>query len=360
MIGALAAVLAAAGAHTALKAEASRHLAATSASSNDPWSVEARHDALRRAVVWRAPLIPIERADLAGDGDPLPDPLSCRFQVDGVRGTAPKFDCTLDSGEHLKIKYDGPEPHGEVATTNLLRVLGFGADRVQFVRRIRCHGCPWFPFATMKIVELARAKGLYERVVNYNSSIEFEWVAVERRFPGDAIETADLRGWSWHETRAMTAAPRAHLDAFRLLAVFLAHWDNKSENQRLVCLPMARGPNGRCRSPFALIQDAGATFGPRKVNLQGWRSAPIWRSRADCLVSMDTLPHRGATFPPARISEAGRQFLATRLLRLSTGQLQGLFRAARFDKHDAPIAQWVEVFQAKVRTVADGVPCPPS
>ena len=31
-------------------------------------------------------------------------------------------------------------------------------------------------------------------------------------------------------------APRAHVDALRLLAVFLAHWDNKAENQRLVCL----------------------------------------------------------------------------------------------------------------------------
>ena len=322
------------------------------------WTDAARADALRRAAVWHEPPVPIERADLSRDRDSLSDDLSCRFELDEPSGTSPKFDCVLESGEHVKIKYGGAEPHGEVAATALLRALGFGADRVQFVQRVRCHGCPWFPFTTMKVVQLARAHGIYRRVVNYESSVEFEWVAVERKFPGDAIETGAVRGWSWHEVKAMKTAPRAQVDAFRLLAAFLAHWDNKAENQRLVCLPGGRDPRGHCARPFALIQDAGATFGPRKVDLDGWRQAPIWRTRAECLVSMEHLPHRGATFPPVRISEAGRQFLSVRLSRLSDRQLLALFQGARFDHHDAPIARWVEAFNAKRREISEGPPCP--
>jgi hypothetical protein len=322
------------------------------------WTEAARLDALRRADVWREPAVPIERADLSRDPDALPDDVACRFEVEEPSGTAPKFECSLANGDHVKIKYGGAEPHGEVAATRLLRALGFGADRVEFVRRVRCRGCPWFPFATMKVVELARARGLYQRVVNYKSTVEFEWVAVERKFPGEAIETAAVRGWSWHEVNQMKAAPRAHVDAFRLMAAFLAHWDNKSENQRLVCLPGVRDARGRCRRPFALIQDAGATFGPRKVDLHGWRQSPIWRVRSDCVISMESLPHRGATFPTVRITEAGRRFLTSRMSRLSDAQIGGLFRSARFDHHDAPIAEWVGVFKTRLRSIADGPPCP--
>ena len=312
---------------------------------------------LRRADVWREPAVH-RSANLGRDRDALPDDLTCRFEVDEPNGTAPKFDCTLENGDHVKIKYGGAEPHGEVAATRLLRAVGFGADRVEFVRRVRCRGCPWFPFTTMKVVEAARAGGLYQRVVNYQSSVEFEWVAVERKFPGDAIETDAVRGWAWHEVDAMKAAPRAHVDALRLLAIFLAHWDNKSENQRLVCLAGARDASGRCRRPFALIQDAGATFGPRKVHLEGWRRAPIWRTRSECLVTMETLPHRGATFTPVHISEAGRRFLTARMSMLSDPQIAALFRGARFDQHDAPIAQWVDAFKERRQSIADGPPCP--
>jgi hypothetical protein len=182
-------------------------LAAYSLAANSPksgWTDAARLDALRRAQVWREPTIPIERADLARDRDSLPDDVECRFEIDASKGTAPKFDCILESGDHVKIKYGGAEPHGEVAATRLLRALGFGADRVEFIRRVRCRGCPWFPFTTMKVIEMARAKGLYQRVINDKSFVEFDWVAVERKFPGEPIETPTVHGWAWHEVDAMT------------------------------------------------------------------------------------------------------------------------------------------------------------
>ena len=52
------------------------------------------------------------------------------------------------------------------------------------------------------------------------------------------------------------------MDALRLLAVVISHWDNKPENQRITCLPGGDQPDGGCTTPLALIQDLGATFGP--------------------------------------------------------------------------------------------------
>ena len=240
-----------------------------------------------------------------------------------ARRHLPKFDCVLESGEALRVKYgQGPEPHAEVAATRLLRALGFGADRVSLVKRLRCHGCPTFPFVTLHAVSAVRAAGWYQRLVDYDQHVEFEWVAVERRLVGTPIALPGQEGVTWHELGTIRDARRAHVDAFRLLAVFLAHWDNKSENQQLLCLPDAT--LGRtvsttsCAQPFLYISDAGATFGPRKVDLDGWRRAKIWRDRAKCLVSMEDLPYAGATFNPVRISEEGRSLLASHLERLSS------------------------------------------
>ena len=324
----------------------------------DGWTPALRADALRRAAVWHPPAVAIERANFEVSPLRLPDDVECSFMVNDVGGTAPKFDCQLPSGEIVKIKYSGAEPYGEVASSRLLAALGFGADRVTFVRRLRCHGCPWFPFATMKAVELARARGLYRRVVNYRDVVEFEWVAIEGKFAGEPIETDEHRGWGWYETGQFQDAPRPHVDALRLLAVFLAHWDNKPDNQRLVCLPGGRAREGRCRRPFAIIQDLGATFGPRKVDLDGWRAAPIWHDRPSCQVSMESMPHAGSTFEPGAISEEGRRFLGERLSKLTDAQIEALFRTARFEAHDGTIADWVSAFKAKVRAIAEGPSCP--
>ena len=63
------------------------------------------------------------------------------------------------------------------------------------------------------------------------------------------------------------------------MAVFLAHWDNKSENQRLVCLSEDDSPDGRCQKPFAMLQDVGSSFGPPKIDLKTWEGSAIWANR---------------------------------------------------------------------------------
>jgi hypothetical protein len=329
-----------------------------------------RTDAISRASVWTQPQTPIGKARL--DSDPKqPEYIECTFSVTEVGGTAPKFDCTLESGERIRVKYGRtPEIPSEVAVSRLLHTLGFGADDVMLVPRLRCYGCPAEPFVTMRTLGLAGAHDLYGKVMNKDSYKDFEWVAVERKHWGRAIETEQLEGWAFFELDLIEekkgGAPRAHVDALRLLAVMLAHWDNKSENQRLVCLSEKDWPEGgKCSQPLAMLQDVGSSFGPRKVDLPKWEEQPIWSDRASCTATMDGLPYNGATFKPVKISERGRKHLGSLLQQLSDQQITALFSGARFDQAKgivgfsaSPVSEWTRVFKKKVQQIADGPACP--
>jgi hypothetical protein len=325
-----------------------------------------REDAIARSQVWREPRRRIARATLTTD---VITTATCRFKMEALGGTTPKFRCVLPSGREIRAKYgQGPEIPAEAAATRLLATLGFGADTVTLIERLRCHGCPPEPFRTMKVVEATRTQPILERMVDAQQYREFEWVGIEQKFAARPIETRTTAGWAFFELDRVDAgrggAPRAHVDALRLMAILLAHWDNKSENQRLVCLTRSWTPGTRCREPFLLLNDVGATFGPTKVDLDAWERAPVWADRATCTVSMKELPHAGATFGSARISEAGRQFLSTLLGQLSDAQLAALFTSARFGaaggflSQPRPVSEWVRVFRQRARAITDGSPCP--
>jgi len=364
-----AAIIAAALMTQAARSEAPVTVPARKATKNV--SAEERLDALTRAQVWRPPVVPVGKARLAAQ-PAQPSSLSCKFKITDLGGTAQKFDCTLEDGEQIRVKYGRtPEIPSEVAASRLLHALGFGADEVMLVERVRCYGCPSEPFVTMKAVDLTDTDALYKKFVNYDNHQDFEWVAVERKHQGRAIGTDEVKGWAFFELDTINAAkggaPRAHVDALRLLSVFLAHWDNKSENQRLVCLSEKDWPEGgTCGAPLAMLQDIGGAFGPRKVDLEGWKKAPIWDDRAQCVTSMTTMPYEGATFRPVRITEHGRRHLAGLLETLSDPQLTDLFTGARFDQAtgllstgtSATIPEWVAAFKDKVRAISDGPSCP--
>ena len=329
-----------------------------------------RADALARAAVWQQPDVEIAKADLGPSKD-QPQSIACKFILTAPGGTSPKFDCTLDSGERIRVKYGWtPEIPSEVAASRLLHALGFGSDNVTLVEKVRCFGCPKEPYLTMKAVDFTQAEGLYSKLLNFDGYEDFEWALVERKLAARAIETEQVEGWAFHELNqideARGGAPRAHVDALRLLAVFLAHWDNKPENQRLVCLSQDDWAEGaRCEKPFAMLQDLGGDFGPKKVDLGGWQAAPIWGNRATCVTTMASLPYKGATFKPEQITEAGRRHLASLLGRLSDDQIEDLFTGARFDKKKSlftaparPVSEWVRTFTTKVQEITEGAPCP--
>jgi hypothetical protein len=340
-----------------------------------PASFAAVHDeALRRAQVWIEPATPIPDAR-PGENPAGSDTfasnavVSCRFRPGGVAGSTPKFDCELAGGEKVKIKYgrNNPEVYAEVAATRLLATLGFPTDRMYVVGRVRCFGCTKDPFKDLQCVNKGKSLDSCFPHLDYGRHEDFDSAVIERPVEGRRIETTKERGWAWRELTKIDpsagGATHAQVDALRLLAVFLGHWDNKSKNQRLLCLGESRRATG-CRHPLAMVQDLGATFGPNKLDLKNWAQTPIWADVETCGVSMSTLPYGGSTFPDARISEEGRTFLATRLRQLSTRQIRELFEGARVPRYphkhvDAlDVDNWVRTFEDKVRAIIDRAPCP--
>lgn len=257
-----------------------------------------------------------------------------------------------------------------MAASRLLAALGFGADRMYLVKTVRCAGCPPFPFPALKCLsETGLRTPCFAGGLDYSRHLDVAPGVIERRFTGDKIEAAKDQGWAWYELNQIDppsggSAP-AEVDAFRLLAVFLAHRDNKAENQRLVCTSNGRRADGSCAAPFALIQDLGGTFGPYKVDLWNWRETPVWADRAACTVSMKKLPFAGATFSDHRVSEGGRLHLLGLLEQLSERQLVDLFTGSGITGYNHVNAAgrdaraWTEVFLDKVRQIREGGPCGP-
>lgn len=67
------------------------------------------------------------------------------------------------------------------------------------------------------------------------------------------VEPSRRSAWAWWELPGVDervgGAPRARVDALRLLVAFIPHTDNKGEQQRLMCLPEG---GERRRAPGAL------------------------------------------------------------------------------------------------------------
>ena len=341
--------------------------------TTDEW--KAREQLIARAKVFVPNPPDIATLDLSRPwkGPDSLDPASvveCRYVAKPIGATTPKFDCRLANGDIVKVKYGRtPERHGEVAATRLLAALGFAADRTMMASKLRCIGCPPYPFQTRMVAEWFFATPVYDWLFDGDAPREFEWVSVEHKMPGRAIEIGTFEGWDWSELKlvdvAKGGASRAELDALRLTAMFLSHWDNKAPNQRLACEPgEGEGdPRAPCRSPLLIVQDVGATFGPTKVRYQEWADTPIWADVAGCVVSLENLPYKGGHFQPTQISEEGRLLLGNRLSQLSEAQIRTLFQTARFPDpatgEPGDVSPWVRVFQDKVRQIAARPACPP-
>lgn len=336
-----------------------------------------REAAIARARVFVADPGPRSIATRTREPFPARQPLECTYVPKPISGTTPKFDCRLSSGEVVKVKYGAnPEVPAEVAATRLLTSLGFAADHVEHVAEVACLGCPPHPFRTRQLAEMLFLAGPLERSLNYGRMRTFDHVAVERKFDAEPITAGEVSGWQWSDLDRVDSsqggAGRAELDALRLIAVLLAHWDNKPSNQRLVCLDARRGDDttdgdtgapSECQRPLLMLQDLGATFGPKKLNHRNWARTPIWESPDGCVATMASLPYNGATFQRRAISEEGRALLVARLSRLADAEMHALFREAAFpdavsgDARAADVSPWVRTLQQKIREIADHPPC---
>jgi hypothetical protein len=341
----------------------------------------ARRDAaLKAARVWIAPKVPIGSADFSintpgPDGFDANADVDCAFSLEPVGGTTPKFYCTLPGGGRIKVKYgERPLPNGEVpseiAATRLLAALGFPADRMNRVHSVRCRACPPLPQQALQCLEKGQPAALCLQGAAPDRIMIFDEAVIERPLEGHKIEATEDQGWSWFELAKIDpkagGSSRAEVDALRLMAMLLVHWDNKGANQRLLCPPGAEQPDGSCNAPVAAIKDLGASFGPKRVDLKNWKQVPIWTDPASCLVSMKTLPFEGATFGEAQISEDGRQFALKLLRPLTPRQLNMLFESSGVTEYPHILAtartpqEWTDAFLAKVEQIASGGPCPPA
>ena len=335
---------------------------------------EERAAILRAAQVWHQPAVPISRANLAasppGRGAfARAQIVNCRFDPNPVQGATRKFDCVRPGGDRFKVKYgaNNAEIYSEVISSRLLNALGFWADRMYVVASVRCAGCPQDPFDALQCMDSRADLHRCFGTLDYSHVEVFEHAVIERPVEGRRVEDGDDRGWRWDELNAIRpeagGARPEHVDAFRLLAVFLNHWDNKAENQRLLCLGEAEDSTG-CQRPVAMIQDLGASFGPKKMDVNAWAASPVWDDAATCRVSTRHLGFGQQTFPDIRISEAGRRFLGDRLAQLTRAQIRALFTGAniaRFDSADAASRNpdaLVTAFQARVRQITDRPACP--
>jgi hypothetical protein len=309
------------------------------------------------------------RALIAPPADPTGaltgDSVECRFITRVTGGTSFKFDCELPDGETIRVKYGHePEIHAEVAATRLLAALGYASDHVYLVPHLRCNGCPANPFVTMLVLDAIGLPADLTDLKPRSGFKDFEWVSVERKFEAPPIEDDSRKGWAWWELKYV-AAPREEIDALRLLAVFLAHWDNKADNQRLVCMDGGVDEDAApCRNPMLMIHDLGSTFGPLKVNVSQWRETPVWLDRSTCTVSMSALPYGGGTFTDARITEAARVRVGRELAAFTDDELRTWFAAAHFPQYYAAtddgkdMVAWLHAYHHRVNQILAAGPCP--
>lgn len=312
-----------------------------------------RGSAIHQAQVWKP--TPIRTMNLkAGPQGPgafrFQQTVRCRYSDKQLGGKSPKFACDLGGGDIVKVKYGGAngEVYGEVAATRLLWALGFGADRMYPVRVI-CRDCP----ASIG----GQRRGPNETL--------FDPAVIERKLPGAEFENDS--GWAWRELDDVRekdgGAPKAHRDAFKLLAVFMQHTDTKDAQQRLICLdePGAKTPS-RCRKPLLMLNDVGLTFGSASnfnrnaasaVNFKAWEETPIWKQRWGCTGNLP-ISVTGTLKDPV-ISEQGRKFLAGLMNQLSDKQIRDLFEVSRVTRRELPqeasvsndLDDWVRVFKMK-------------
>lgn len=360
---ALAAVCAALG-----SAIACAPVAARPETSGKPHFTDAeRHKLLARAQVWTATDIPAMDLKKGPEGKgsfPPGATVRCTYEKHTIDGKSPKFYCADATDGDMKVKFGqtNGEVFGEVAATRLLWALGFGADRMYPVRVI-CERCP-AKLAEGRVVD--ETDDGWDDTQKKGPDLVFEHASIERKMSGRELKTIDREGWDWTELNEVSeeagGAPKAQRDALELLAVFLQHTDNKSQQQRFLCLDSPQDETaGDCARPFLEINDLGLTFGHANrwnqnasgsVNLGEWSRAKVWRNKTGCVAAIDK--SATGTLRDPEISEEGRAFLANLLVQLTDAQLHDLFEVARFDQREIPgksgastIDDWVRAFKIK-------------
>jgi hypothetical protein len=306
-------------------------------------------------------------------------------------GKSPKFDCDMpdQQGKNVKakVKYSGkgrpmsePPPekdsddnneiYAEIISTRLQWALGYAVDAVYPVR-VTCLNCPedpWaeignFPNDTPETAKTPRATRRFHYAaieIKHGPKVE-EFVKMK---DGKEITKQD-QGWSWEEVEKLRGGHKdVEWDVLRLLAAFMAHVDNKAENQRLECEPEGIGKDGKCSKPLLVVQDVGESFGglggflglsDQAVNISKW-SVPFWKDQSTCQARLDIGFHKlaGASLSDPIVTDEARDRLATRMNKLTQAQIETIFKASRIEerKDHKSVTDWFNAFDAKRRELS--------
>ena len=314
------------------------------------------------------------------DGTATIPSITCEFieptTKNELGGLSPKFQCGAckdgcNVDKTLKVKFgqtadSNGEIYGEVMATRLFRAVGLKTDDVYPVR-VTCKNCPPDPWAVYHDFTPgagARADRVYTAAL------------IERKYDGKKIEIdswpadKDGEGFSFDEVEkdrtkmANRGASEPEWSAFKLLAAFIKHSDNKAANQRLVCATGAIDAQAHCTSPFLMIQDPGSTFGggggilgttnsDTKARYEEWSEKDVWRDRSACQAALFSFYYTDPV-----VSEGGRQLLARRLAALTDTQLHDIFTASRITERGetlkdhgtvraVTVDDWVAAFKEK-------------
>jgi hypothetical protein len=336
-------------------------------------TVEERRQVMERANVWRqlnTSSLNIVAGPVLPASQRIPAAVTCQFVFPEkpLTGMTPKFNCDLGKDDVVKVKYGekNGEVYAEVAASRLLWALGFQAD-VMYPTKVTCRNCPDDPF---------RASGEdWKRGNPGDTDTEVYDPAVIERESGRAVEVPGYEGWAFPELDKIGSvaggATRAHLDALKLVAVFIQHSDSKPGQQEIVCVDGAKRKDAKgnetCGEAWLVIKDLGGSFGKAtklnssKMNLADWDSTVIWKDAKKCIAEMPR-SFTGSLEDPL-IGEAGRRFLATQMAKLSDRQIRDLFTVSNVVKRGEEIEvagkkrlvtvdDWARVFKRKRAEIA--------
>ena len=361
-------------------------------------SPELRRELLKKARVWNE--VDVSKADLLnGRKDPLDldntEEVKCKFDRVNLESTGitPKFYCNFETEKDgkkkikdYKVKYGrdidrrthfNTEVFAEVLSTRLFAALGFGAEN-SHPAIVRCEGCLKDPY------------GMKQKAYVDGARETFDPAMIDFKFKGEKIESYDHQGWAWDELDLIDpsqgGSTRAEIDAFKLLAAFVMHYDNKAAQNDFVCQNKDIENLADCPNPFLIVADFGWTFGTpidasfvasglsrdrKAANLSEWVDNPVWWGPAKrCVAYLPMIKTKlsiqtTGTLSYPKISEEGRVFLVRLMRQLSRKQIVDLFRGARVEVTDEKIKDpktgrmrdvtaedWADAFERKFHVIA--------
>ena len=114
------------------------------------------------------------------------------------------------------------------------------------VHSVRCRGCPPLPQQALQCLEKGEPATVCLQGAAPDRDRHVQQAVIERPLEGEKIEATKDQGWSWYELEKIDpkagGSSRAEVDALRLMAILLAHWDNKGRTRSSCVRRARRGP----------------------------------------------------------------------------------------------------------------------